>query len=299
MGLVIKIDELLHALGWSLRDAAKHLGIDERLLSRLGHDSWPSIKRTDLNTLLRLVQAAARQLGAPSVRTLEQDTPLGEIERLLDHCNCIFVGSSKFNWKADFAYRRMLDLHNIPPERARSALPVLFAFAEVDWNLADRDPARASAFAEAQTEKCGLLVQTVRALTPLRVTYHKTIDDFLRGAGNGRDAGVVIARRWMAAEHDKPLTTILLSGFSGLATRQLGEALMNDTIPIDDDALADGAVAVRILRFAFRKEAGTPIRKPLRQRPEWFRPDVQESVWNDDGLPLSLKPGIRSRKRRK
>lgn len=331
---VFRIDDLLDRLNKSAAEAAAELAIPERVFSELRAGDWISVKQEHINTLWRVAKGvrvsplvrwrlhplwktvanapflvfhaanstqdaelavhlrkAAEALGAPGARTIEGKTSPTEIAEYLAHNNCVFVGSSGLSRASDLGLLTICRAEAAAPEHARSTLPVLFAFLKEEWPLEEQD--KISAIGVDQAGECGLRVgASLKHL--LQVTHHASRGEFRAARGTGRDGGALVARR--IRDEGREITAMVLAGHSALATQQLGYALLSETIPIRNSHLADDAIVVRLLRFAFEKRTRTG-RKVIRQHREWFTTASALSGWSTDGLPTKLDGRFYRRRR--
>jgi hypothetical protein len=290
------------------RALAKELRINHAEMTRLCEDRWTGIKRKDLQQLLFWSHRAKTQLftvsphtvwenflasptlfskgqtpsGAPRVWDAKVDQVLGpalgkegcQVEAMqplrdvdaarvqMQTKNCIFVGSPKWNRDSDLALRALFDI------TGRKQPPFRFVV---------RESAIESPFISVtdKNEEVGI---TMGGDVRFGVgwTDPSAYPDW---TGKANDAGLLIVCR-QPFKTKESVTTIVLAGFTGLATYAMSRDLVSGEFSVFADELTPGQPLLRVLRARYTKVgASDESRELLAKGYRWFGPPWAQVQW--------------------
>jgi hypothetical protein len=172
-----------------------------------------------------------------------------EIREALRSRNCVFVGSPKANPAAEVALALLHGARPFDPSETNREKMAVTLIGKTERHRDGR-----SAVLSSGTSCCILL--RVPGRRPVRVKVDWLSDDDFKGPGcTGQEAAAVVLCR-------KPLgtpanvTTIVVAGYSGLATQQAAEELIHGEPPITQEQLDSPGVPILLAyTFQFRKRA--------------------------------------------
>ena len=259
--------KLIEDRNWELRRETLHRllllgfeqGLDHGVFEVRQHELWDTFKgaqaslfRADL-TWDTKVEGSIRDFlahldCAPTLaNTGESVEAMRDIIRTR---NCIFIGSPKANPATEVA------------------LALLDGVSPFDSSAANRDRMSIQFLGKSSFHKtgassiltestwCGILVRPPRKRAPLRVKVDWLTGDEFRGpAREGEDgAAIVVCRKPCGATEN--VTTIVVCGYTGLATQQAAEELIHGEPPISVEQLERAGCPIRIVQtFRFKKRA--------------------------------------------
>lgn len=291
MRVVSHIQELVAELDWTEDDLGRALGIDPRSAQKLIVDSptWELRKET-LHRLLLLGYEHGFQSGVFEVRhhaiwnTFERapttlfrmdlacDTRvesairdfLGHLEctptlavglqdaskigELIRTQNCVFIGSPKANHASEIA---LALLCGAQPFDQSAANRKRFPFQMLGKTARHKD---GMSGVLSESTWTGFVFKNSSARGQHRVAVDWLPDDkFKLASKGGTDASaIVVCRKPLQAQVD--VTTIVISGYTGLATEQAAVALLKGEPPLAHEQLEDaGKTFTMALTFGFKK----------------------------------------------
>lgn len=194
-----------------------------------------------------------------------------QVYSLMKKYNCVFIGSPKYNPMTEIALAALWQVEPFNASKAnREKLPFLFV-----WEDGTAKQIK-SAFVQPPCDqrKAGLYVNPGDGVTKpqfLEVTW-SPLEKYMEWHGTGRDAGVlVVCRRPLETSHD--VTTIVVAGYTGLATAEIARDLVEGSIDIDSAELEPaGQPALRFLMLPYLKFQGVDVRKPKIKGRVWIGP---------------------------
>lgn len=309
MKLHCNLDEVLRQHGMSVEQLAAQTGIDRRTISKLDKDVEWRLSRRQIEKLIVLSLDAGLECffriryhpiwatfeeadahiyrGPPrwdaeiehqvslylqrmggSPRTIAVPQSIDEISRAMTETNCLFVGSPRSNPATEIA---LCLLSNAKPfdDRRANRDKVLVQILGID-----PPPGMTSAVLVPGREH-GFRVSAAKK-------EHRTIaaqwlpkEHYDRWYGEGPDAAIVVICR-SPLNTTKEVTTILVMGYTGLATQSASHQLTHGA-PIDEqDPYRPGEVRVLSYEFQFKK----PQRASSRSKADPRREITSTGVWS-------------------
>jgi len=324
MRLVCRISELMEALGLSDVEMQQQVGIDRRTIEKLRRDApdW-RLSREMLQRLMVFafehgyrdgifqvrphplwqtfhsatpliirsgeerdaeveahLRAFLRNLGAGSELMVWENVPEPDLEilrSLMRTKNCIFVGSPKASHASEIALATLFGVE--PFQRPQESAVLRFLgmrrrnLFEESAFLVDDDPHGIEASSPDHAERRFAAVDW------------RPPEEYAAFSGEGQDAAaVVVCRRPLGIEVD--VTTVVIAGYTGLATLLAARQLTHGEPTIDERRLEGGSSPqVALFRYRFKKRP-TPASGGLAD----LRREIEGSEqWVPLGLGLSEK----------
>lgn len=168
------------------------------------------------------------------------------IARVIATQNCVFVGTPKQNLATEIALSLLWGATPFDESRAnRQKIPV-----QINGMPVSHPSGRSSLL--TSSKRFGFQVTTPGELNPLLVgVTRKPADEYRTWSGFGSDAAVIVVRRLPV----KNVTTIIVMGYTGMATHIATQELTQGEPPVTDDDLNDAGPHVLAYRFRFRKRS--------------------------------------------
>lgn len=292
MRVISHVRKLTLDLDWNEDDLARAIGIDPRSALKLIEDGKWELRRETLHRLFLLGFEQGLDHGVFEVRQHELwdtfkgaqasifradvtwDTKVeGGIRDFLAHLNCAPTlassGASAENIRDLVRTRNCIFIGSPKANRASEIVLSLFdGAAPFDASSANRERASIQFLGRSMSHKdagstilaestwCGILFRSPDKREPLRVKVDWVSEDEFRGAAlEGVDgAAIVVCRRPLDATAD--VTTLVIAGYTGLATQQAAEDLIHGEPPISVEQLERSGTPIRIGHtFHFKKRA--------------------------------------------
>jgi hypothetical protein len=292
MRVVSHVAKLAADLEWSEDDLGRALGIDPRSAQKLITDTKWELRRETLHKLLLLGFHHGFERGVFEVRhhelwdtfkaaeatiyraDLTWDSRVEtSIREFLAHLecastiasaaqtqeeicetmrtrNCIFVGSPKANSATEVALTLLDGAQPFDPGQANRERVTVTLIGRSERH---RDGQSAVL---SPGSSCAILLRVPARRTPIRVKVDWLLDEDFKGPGRtGQDAAaVVVCRKPLNAEAQ--VTTIVICGYSGLATHQAADDLMHGEPPITLEQLDRGGTPIPLVyTFQYKKRA--------------------------------------------
>ena len=193
---------------------------------------------------------------------------VADVERAMKNCNCIFVGSPKSSIATEIALSLLWDAKPLDAsDENRSRLPVQF------HGMRHSRPESAML---VDSDQHGLRIHDPKKKKPVHVSVDWfPLDTYMPYIGEGWDASLaVVCRQPFGTE--EPVTTVVVSGYTGRATLLTTEELTHGEPPLSLAELGHPELAVFRYRFkkrAYRGQATTAgLRKVVKDSGVWGPP---------------------------
>lgn len=238
------------------------------IFSPRGHSA--AVRSADIRLDGDLVEFLGREIGAqaqfPTAHSHKR------VRRLLKTHNCIFHGGPRHNLATESA---ICALWNAEPFVAPRDDPrenhVPFG---ITWPEGFQ-PSSESAF-DRPFPAPTLGVTLNSTLFPdgpnhFKADYWSDDDAYFNAHGVFRDCGVlIVCRRPLGTQQD--VTTIILAGYSGPSTLDMGSQIMSELCPMDPSDLEPyGSPLLAIRETGFRTTRGTSVRSLRRRGTRWAK----------------------------
>jgi len=295
LGRAIKVDprtarKLINDENWELRRETLYRllllgfehGLDRGVFDVRPHELWEtfrsaqaSIFREDLTWDTSVEKSIRRFLQhldcTPNLAYAGDDEE--EIRRTIRTRNCIFIGSPKANRATEVALALLSGTRPFD-----SAVDNRGAMLFQLLGKSPQHKSGGSAFLGESTW-CGIVVRDPGKDHPHRVKVDWLSDEELRGpARTGHDAAaIVVCRKPLGTVSD--VTTVAICGYTGLATQEAAEQLIQGNPPISPEQLTSSENIGIVYTFQFKKRAYSgprnldglkvPVPKSGRWHPPW------------------------------
>lgn len=191
-----------------------------------------------------------QRIGCGSVTEIIDPPKVPDIDEIRDAMrtkNCVFVGSPKSNAASELALCLLWDTKPFQPRRSgQDKLPFHIL-------MPDAEEHRASSIIVPGGQRHGFAIPDARGpgLKLIRVAW-KPLREYETSISEGQDAAMVVVARSPLGTA-KEVTTIVIVGYTGLATHVTATQLMLGEPPVSEDAMASAGTHLLAYTFQYRK----------------------------------------------
>lgn len=228
----------------------------------------PLASDSDVET--ELLSALEQQQCRIQTRAMDVEEAKSSIPNLMSTTNCIFIGSPKLNAASEVALAELWALKPFDStKRNQERSPLLFLW-ESGYN-------GRSGFGRPANdgEEIGIYVGTRDANGITKQRHVAPVDwkpqkAYANWTGKARDAGAIVAC-YKPLNSQAEVTSIVLAGHSGFATRDMALDFVGDGLRFEVEELRPGAPIMKVLSAPYKKTSGSAgSRVRLVRGRRWF-----------------------------